>query len=212
MPLSDDARRARCSRRAGGRSPRSAGRASPSACGRYRPWPRAVRARPPRRARRGCRRRAPRRGRRPREARCPPSRSRGTRADAVRRGGLACRAPPGVAYDAAHACSLPWVRAQAGRLRTAPSSRFVPPSPAGFVDSITTVPGREASAELFDEPPPRHPRAAPFGGFRAGQALRLLFGCPRRRSVCRGVFYRTGLPGKSDFRRAGQVLELPTQW
>jgi len=57
--------------------------------------------------------------------------------------------------------------AQAGRLRTAPSGRFVPPSPAGFDDSISTVPGREASAESFDEPPPRHPRGAAPAGLRA---------------------------------------------
>src|SRR5665647_2168142 len=56
-------------------------------------------------------------------------------------------ASPDVAYDAAHACSLLWMRAQMSRLRAARSGRFVPPSPTGFDDSITTVPGREASAE-----------------------------------------------------------------
>jgi hypothetical protein len=74
-----------------------------------------------------------------------------------------------------------------GMLRTAPSSRFVPPSPAGFDDSMTTVPGREASAESFDEPPPRHPPGGHTRGrLRTGQALRLLTGVRTTGLLCPG--------------------------
>ena len=48
-----------------------------------------------------------------------------------------------VAYDAAHACSLLWAGAQRGRLRTAPSSRFVSAVTSGFcrLDNDRAGPG-----------------------------------------------------------------------
>ena len=64
----------------------------------------------------------------------------------------------GVAYDAAHKTSLRWKRARdrwERHIRTA----LCPPLPMGFVGSVTTMSGREAPAEDFDEPPPRHPPA-----------------------------------------------------
>ena len=48
----------------------------------------------------------------------------------------------------------------------------------------------------------------PFGASRAGQALRLLFGCPRRRSAVCGLVYRTG--GWAD-RREPLLREMPVE-
>ena len=91
---------------------------------------------------------------------------------------------PGVAYDAAHPCSLLGAgRRGAGSGRHA-ASRVVPPSPAGFGDSLSTVPGREASAESFDEPPPRHPRARPLRGFARGPGARSLTGVRAAGLLC----------------------------
>ena len=46
---------------------------------------------------------------------------------------------------------------------------------------------------------------SPFGASRAGQALRLLFGCPRRRSAVCGLFYRFG--ARSAARQAAKSFE-----
>ena len=97
--------------------------------------------------------------------------------------------------------------AQAGRLRTARSGRFVPPSPAGFDDSISTVPGREASAESFDEPPPRHPRGPPLRGFARGPGAQVALRVSAP-PVCFVCGYSTALtstpsPPRSRLRGAG---------
>ena len=160
-------------------------------------WPRS-RSRPrPRRARRGCRRRARRRCRSG-SRRAMPGRVVAAvlqAPEAVEDDGLAGTSPD-VAYDAAHACSLPWVGRRWAGCGRHPRVALSPPLPAGFVDSITTVPGREASAESFDEPPPRHPRGPlPAGARRAGQALRLLTGVRTTRSaLSAGILPRRAVP------------------
>src|ERR1019366_10382646 len=74
---------------------------------------------------------------------------------------------PGVPYEAAHKTSLRWKRARdrwQRHIRTA----LCPPLPMEFVGSVTTVSGREAPAENFDEPPPRHPPALLFAADGSG--------------------------------------------